>query len=128
MKEDKILFLSAKDVSKVLTMQECIETMKDAFAQLANGGVVAPLRSSLPMSSENGRALFMPVYLPNIRKIGLKAVTIHQDNPKKGLPTIQAMVVVFDASTGSPLAVMDGEVITAKGPELFRTCNKIFGT
>ena len=94
-------------------MQECIETMKDAFVQLENGGAIAPLRSSLPMPSENGSALFMPVYLPNIRKVGLKTVTIHQDNPQKGFPTIQAMVVVFDASTGSPLAVMDGEVITA---------------
>ena len=47
----------------------------------------------------------MPVYLPNIQKVGLKAVTVHQDNPHKGLPVIQAMVLVFDAPTGSPLAV-----------------------
>lgn len=94
-------------------MQDCIETMRDAFAELANGGAVVPLRSTLAMPNENGGALFMPVYLPNIRKVGLKSVTIHQDNPTKGLPLIQAMVMVFDASTGSPLAMMNGEVITA---------------
>ncbi len=94
-------------------MQDCIETMRDAFAQLVNGGAVVPLRSTLAMPGENGGALFMPVYLPNIQKVGLKAVTVHQDNPSKGLPMIQAMVMVFDASTGSPLAVMDGEVVTA---------------
>ncbi len=55
----------------------------------------------------------MPVYLPNIQKVGLKAVTVHQDNPHKGLPVIQAMVLVFDAPTGSPLALIDGEFITA---------------
>ena len=113
MKENKILCLSAKDVSQVLTMQDCINTMQDAFTQLASGEAVVPLRSTLAMPRENGGALFMPVYLPNIRKVGLKAVTVHQDNPDKGLPMVQAMVMVFDASSGSPLAVINGEVITA---------------
>ncbi len=94
-------------------MQDCIETMRDAFAQLVTGGAVMPLRSTLSMPGENGGALFMPVYLSDIQRVGLKAVTVHQDNPSKGLPMIHAMVMVFDASTGSPLAVMDGEVITA---------------
>lgn len=112
-KKNRILFLSAQDVRQVLTMHDCIDTMQDAFAELASGRAVVPLRSTLAMPDENGRALFMPVYLPNIQKVGLKSVTIHQDNAGKGLPLIHAMVMVFDASTGEPLAVMDGEVITA---------------
>lgn len=111
--EKKIICLSAGDVSKVLTMQDCIETMGEAFAQLVNGDALVPLRSTLTMPGGSGSALFMPVYLPNIQKVGLKAVTVYQDNPSKGLPMIHAMVMVFDASTGLPLAVMDGEVITA---------------
>ena len=111
--EKKILCLSASDVRKVLTMQDCIETMRGAFAQLVNGEALVPLRSTLTMPSKNGGALFMPVYLPNIQRVGLKAVTVYQDNPSKGLPMIHAVVMVFDASTGIPLAVMDGEVITA---------------
>jgi len=110
---NKVLCLSAEDVSRVLTMHDCIETMEGAFSQLANGRAEVPVRSTLTMPDEKGGALFMPVYLPDIRKVGLKAVTVHQENPDKGLPMIHAMVMVFDASTGAPLSIMDGEVITA---------------
>ena len=103
-KQDVELFFSGA-LSKALSMQECIEAMKDAFVPLSKGEADVPLRTNLPMLNENGGALFMPVYLPNIRKVGLKAVTVYKDNPKKGLPMIQVMVMVFDASTGSPLAV-----------------------
>ncbi len=34
------------------------------------------------------------------------------DNGKRGLATHQAMIVLFDATTGVPLAVMDGRLIT----------------
>jgi ornithine cyclodeaminase/alanine dehydrogenase-like protein (mu-crystallin family) len=55
----------------------------------------------------------MPVHLPAMGRLGLKVVTVVPDNPGRGLPTIQALVSIFDAATGSPLAVMDGEVLTA---------------
>jgi ornithine cyclodeaminase/alanine dehydrogenase-like protein (mu-crystallin family) len=113
MSENKILFLSAKDVEKAISMKETIAAMKDAFLQLAKGEAIVPLRSNIDMPKENAEALFMPAYLPDISKISLKTVTINKDNPERGLPMIQAMVMVFDAVTGSPIAVMDGEHLTA---------------
>jgi ornithine cyclodeaminase/alanine dehydrogenase-like protein (mu-crystallin family) len=113
MSENKVLFLSAKEVEKAITMKETIAAMRGAFLQLAKGEAVVPLRSSIDMPKENAEALFMPAYLPDISKISLKTVTINKDNPERGLPMIQAMVMVFDAVTGSPIAVMDGEHLTA---------------
>ncbi len=113
MSENKILFLSAKDVEKAISMKETIAAMRNAFLQLAKGEAVVPLRSSIDMPKENAGALFMPAYLPDISKISLKTVTINKDNPDWGLPMIQAMVMIFDAATGSPVAVMDGEHLTA---------------
>jgi len=113
MSENKILFLSAKDVEKAISMKETIAAMRNAFLQLATGEAVVPLRSNIDMPKENAGALFMPAYLPDISKISLKTVTINKDNPERGLPMIQAMVMIFDAVTGSPVAVMDGEHLTA---------------
>ena len=58
-------------------------------------------------------ALFMPVYYPAKRIVGLKSVMIHKNNPVKKLPMIQAMYNVFNAETGEPIAIMDGEYLTS---------------
>jgi len=108
-----IRFLSAKDVKKSLSMAQAIEAMKDAFVQLSTNQAFVPLRQKIEIPEQNGTALFMPVYLPNNKKIGLKVVSIFNDNPGQGLPRIHAMVMVIDAVNGCPLAVMDGEYLTA---------------
>lgn len=113
MKENKILVLSGKDLKKVLTMPDCISAMNDAFAALYNGEVTVPLRTSIDMVPDNGVALIMPVYSSSISRVAVKTVMINKDNPAKGLPFIHAMVMVFDSSTGAPIALVDGEVITA---------------
>lgn len=113
MKENKILVLSGNELKNVLTMKGCIDAMREAFGALSKGEVDVPLRTGIEMVPDDGVALFMPVYLPNLMRVGVKTVTINKDNPDKGLPLIHAMVMVFDSSTGAPLALMDGEVITA---------------
>ena len=55
----------------------------------------------------------MPVYSPGNEQLAQKVVAIHPNNPDQGLPFIHALVLLFDACEGRPLAVMDGEFITA---------------
>ena len=45
--------------------------------------------------------------------MALKIASIFNDNPGKGLPLIYALVIVVDAETGAPEAVMDGTYLTA---------------
>jgi len=106
-------FFSADDVRKALPMAEAVEVMKRAFAQLSSGQAVVPLRTHLDVAKHGGVALFMPSYLPNAAKMGIKIVTLFDGNPGRGLPRIQALIVVLDATTGSPLAVIDGTSVTA---------------
>lgn len=114
-KSNKILILSGKDVRKVLSMSDCIDAMQGVFKLLGEGGVEIPLRTAVNLESEegNGTALFMPSYLPNINKVGIKAVNVHKGNTAKGLPMNQGLVMIFDSVTGSPLALMDGNTITS---------------
>ena len=55
----------------------------------------------------------MPSYLPRGDRIGFKAVTLFDENPRHGLPRIQALMIVLDGTNGTPLAVMDGTALTA---------------
>ncbi len=45
--------------------------------------------------------------------MAVKIVSVFNDNPAKELPLIHALVVVVDATTGEPAAMMDGTYLTA---------------
>jgi ornithine cyclodeaminase/alanine dehydrogenase-like protein (mu-crystallin family) len=107
-----ILFLPATQVAAALPMEAAIAAVRDAFVQLSAGRAQVPVRTPIPLPSD-GAALFMPVHLPEQGRLGVKVATVVPDNPSRGLPTIQALVAVFDATTGRTEAVMDGEVLTA---------------
>ena len=53
----------------------------------------------------------MPAYLPSSGALATKLVSLFPRNTDR--PTHQAVIVVFDADNGSPLALMDGEAISA---------------
>jgi len=105
--------LSGDDVKRSLSMKQTIELMKDAFVRLSRKQANVPLRTPIEIPENNGGALFMPVYLPNTKQFGLKVASIFKKNPEHGLPLIHAMVLVMDATNGRPLALMDGEYLTA---------------
>ncbi|MEA3338646.1 MAG: hypothetical protein U9R15_01640 [Chloroflexota bacterium] len=113
----KLLILSGEDVRRALPMRQAIEAMKLAFAQLSAGRADAPLRTALDVARHDGVTLFMPGYLAasdgNDDQMAIKIVSVFNDNPAHGLPLIHALVVVVDATTGAPAAVMDGTYLTA---------------
>jgi alanine dehydrogenase len=94
-------------------MLQAIEAMKGAFAQLSDGQADVPVRIALDVPRHNGVTLFMPGYLAADDQMAVKIVSVFNDNPTKGLPLIYALVAVVDATTGAPLAVMDGTYLTA---------------
>lgn len=113
MSESQLRILSAADVQSALAMPEAIDLMKDAFVQLSSGQATVPGRLSLDMPSAGGRVLFMPAYIPKQEQVGVKIVSVMDRNPDRGLPLIQAVVMVMDAATGRAVALMDGEYLTA---------------
>jgi ornithine cyclodeaminase/alanine dehydrogenase-like protein (mu-crystallin family) len=53
----------------------------------------------------------MPGYVGGT--LAAKLVNVFHGNHDKGLPSHQALITLFDSTTGSPLAIMDGTAITA---------------
>lgn len=106
-----IRILTGSDVRKALPMTRAVEAMRHAYGQLSAGKAIAPPRQHI--SSEKGVTLIMPAYLPERSEFGIKVVSVYDENPNLNLPRINAIVLVFDPSTGSPLAIMDGSSLTA---------------
>jgi ornithine cyclodeaminase/alanine dehydrogenase-like protein (mu-crystallin family) len=107
-----LLFLSAADVDRALSMSKAIAAVREAFIDLSKGEAVVPLRTPIELAGD-GAALFMPVHMPRRNRLGVKVVTVVPENRERALPAIQALVAVLDSETGRPLAVMDGELLTA---------------
>jgi ornithine cyclodeaminase/alanine dehydrogenase-like protein (mu-crystallin family) len=110
---NNIPFISDEQVKKLLPMGEAIELMNNAFIQITNKSVTIPHRLNLEMPEVNADSLIMPVYSADEKKYGVKIVSMNQDNPSNNLPFIHAIMILFDAGNGKPLALLDAENLTA---------------
>ncbi len=63
--------------------------------------------------SEAGTLLVMPAWRGGAR-LGLKTVAIYPGNAARGLPGLHSTYLLFDATTGVPLALLDGDEITSR--------------
>jgi ornithine cyclodeaminase len=109
----KLLLLTRDDVQRAVSMAEAIEAVKGAFAQLSSGRAEVPLRTQLAVPKHDGVTLFMPAYLQESDSLAVKVVSVFPNNAQMDLPTIHALVIVVDATTGQPIAAMDGTYLTA---------------
>ncbi len=113
MSQKRIPYFSAEDIKRKLPMENAIEAMKKAFSLLSAGNINVPLRMNIEIPEYNGVVLLMPIYAPEMKRIGLKFLSIFDDNPSKRIPAIQALVFLMNAENGKPLALMDGSYLTA---------------
>ena len=106
-------FYDKKDINAVIQMTDAIEAMKGAFSALSNGTAVVPNRINLQLEDKNALNLSMPAYIKGGLYNTIKVVNVHFDNPKKGLPLINGLILVMDSVKGSPLALIDGKCVTS---------------
>jgi alanine dehydrogenase len=102
-----ITVLDEPAVQQRLHYPELIPAIAHALAALSSGKVVQPVRSVLPIAPHQGFFAVMPAYAG---ALGAKLVTFYPKNV--GIHTHHALIVMFKAETGEPLAVMDGRLIT----------------
>ncbi|MFW6170208.1 MAG: ornithine cyclodeaminase family protein [Planctomycetota bacterium] len=108
-----LLYLSGDDIRNALPMPQAIEAMREAFSQLFRGHVTLPVRQCVPASRTQGINLLMPCYSAASRRFALKTVTVFDNNPRRGLPRVQGLVILTDGETGAHLAILEGTNLTA---------------
>jgi alanine dehydrogenase len=108
-----LLHLSREEVASLLpTIPEQIDLVERTYVALGAGRVELPPKPGIhPRKDSFIHA--MPAYLKDQDVAALKWVAGYPQNKERGLPYITGLIVVNDADTGLPLAVMDGAEITA---------------
>ena len=104
------LFLNEEQVRQHLRMVDLIPAMEKALIDFSAGKVTQPVRSVIKVDPPGGFLGLMPALTPH--GLGLKAVTFYPSNAERGIPTHMATIFLVDPETGTPLAIMDGRLIT----------------
>jgi ornithine cyclodeaminase/alanine dehydrogenase-like protein (mu-crystallin family) len=104
------LFLNEEGVRQHLRMVDLIPAMEKALIDFSAGKVTQPVRSVIKVDPPGGFLGLMPALTPD--GLGLKAVTFYPSNAERAIPTHMATIFLVDQETGTPLAIMDGRLIT----------------
>jgi alanine dehydrogenase len=116
-----VRILSQADVAEVLSLEELLPVIEDAFVKQGRGEVERPERPHFGVGidvegwdgpSPQGTSLTMPAYLHGDDTYATKLVSVNEGNADRDLPTVMAQVVLTDALDGRPLAFMDGNRVT----------------
>ena len=118
------MYIPEDEVRAALSYKALVPAIRQALIDYSSGRVEQPPRTILrsqttsphrkPGSPEeearNGWFAVMPVISGDV--MAVKTVTFYPANAELGLPTHMAMIELLRRSTGKPLAVMDGRLIT----------------
>lgn len=107
-----MLAISRSDIKSLVSMNQCIELVKDAFVELYQERADVPLRLGLDVTPGKDVTLLMPAHMPEMNALGFKVVSVYQTNSDRGIPVTSAMVMMVDNETGVPNAVLNGSYLT----------------
>src|SRR5512136_2041356 len=113
MSNQQFLYLSQSDVARVnLDMSSVISLLETAFHEKGAGKVEMPPKPGIH-TMPDAFIHAMPAFIPALQSAGIKWVSGYPENHKRGLPYITGLLILNDAETGLPYAVMDCTWITA---------------
>lgn len=105
----KMIILSKAEIEALADPNEMMDTIEEAYRIFGANEFYMPPRPVV--EHENKTLMYMPCYTKEI--IGTKILSIFPENSKLGLPSIDGVVLLNDHTTGAPIAVMDGQAVTA---------------
>jgi ornithine cyclodeaminase/alanine dehydrogenase-like protein (mu-crystallin family) len=106
-----MLVLSRSDVESLVDLDQLVDAVASAMADLSAGQASMPPRVAAEVPARRGILAAMPAFLPSGKALTTKLVSLFPDNRDR--PTHQAIICCFDPDTGTPLALMDGTYLTA---------------
>lgn len=101
-----ILILREPEIRELLDMGECIRAVEEALAAYSTGRAELPAVINLDIPESRGEIHVKAGHLHGGAHYAVKIASGFYDNPSKGLPQNDGMVLVFDAATGAPAALL----------------------
>lgn len=104
-----VLILNETDMRRCVSLNEVMDKVEDAYRMYATGAFHMPDRSAVNHGRDT--LLYMPCFMDGC--FGTKFLALFPDNPQKGLPYIDGLMLLNDAESGKTVAILDGSFLTA---------------
>ncbi len=104
--ERTVLVLREQEIRRLLDPASCLKAVEEAFTAYATGGASLPAVINLDIMENKGEIHIKAGHLRHGSHYAVKIASGFYDNPAKGLPQNDGMVLVFDATTGVPTALL----------------------
>jgi ornithine cyclodeaminase/alanine dehydrogenase-like protein (mu-crystallin family) len=102
-------FINESQIQAVLDWGPLMDALEHAMSDFSAGNVAQPVRQLVPVPGHNAIIAAMPAVG---EAMAVKVVTLYHENAGTEVPTHQAVILLFNKDNGSPLAVLDGRLIT----------------
>jgi ornithine cyclodeaminase/alanine dehydrogenase-like protein (mu-crystallin family) len=103
--------LTGAAIRECVSMEACIDLMAATMRSVSRGEAAIPPRGVVALGDSGNLLLDMPGAIAQPAAFGSKLLSYFPGNTT--LPMIQGVIVLFDAATGSPVAVVDAVSVTA---------------
>lgn len=102
-------YIKDKDFESVeLDWDEAVHTIEEAVCCMESGDFVQPLKPYLRFGSDENRIIAMPAYIGReFDMAGIKWIASFPGNRRSGNARASSVLVLNDAGTGKPLAIMN---------------------
>ncbi|MEW6672200.1 MAG: ornithine cyclodeaminase family protein [Thermodesulfobacteriota bacterium] len=104
-----MIFLSASEINKAVSRAEVNLAMEEAMLVFEKGDFIMPDRMHIHRGMDT--FLLMPCMGKSV--IATKLVSIFPGNRSMGLPSLTGLIILNSATTGEPIALMNGAEVTA---------------
>ncbi|MDR1481754.1 MAG: ornithine cyclodeaminase family protein [Synergistaceae bacterium] len=106
-----MLVLDARSIRRLFSMEEAIDSNREAFVIQSQGGADVPVRISFNLTGTDVTS-FMPAFIEGFPQAGVKIVSTFPGNTAKGIPAVSATLLLTDPVTGEVSVLMDGTELT----------------
>ncbi len=113
LKRIEIVVLGERDTAAMAPgRREIIDIIERTYRAAAAGAAEVPTKTGVHPDFPASFCHAMPAWVEAERALGMKWITYYPGNMARGLPDSSAIIVLNDADTGMPVAVMGGMWIT----------------
>ena len=108
-----MLVLDGQQVRELLDMRDCIEAVEGAFRNRGTGSIARSAVAGVELPAGRLHAKLATLDLTRRYAVAKVNANLPGNPDERGLPSIQGVVLLFDAATGTPLAAFDSGPLTS---------------
>ncbi len=107
-------YLNERNINEIgISWKKTVDVIENSVKSIAKGEFAQPIKPYLQYGNVHNRIIAMPAYIGGESDMaGIKWISSFPDNSKIGLPRAHSVMILNDAETGEPMAVINTALLS----------------